>query len=162
LPDVFIATLIAKERLAGGDISAAEDALGAVGVHAFGRSWIEEDRACDLLFSLGPGKARSVLENLLPGVDVIVQGEAGRRKALLVADMDSTMITVECIDELADFAGIRAEVASVTERAMRGEIGFEAALSERVALLKGMDEDMIARCHSERVRITPGAKAFGR
>ncbi|MGZ8998902.1 MAG: phosphoserine phosphatase SerB, partial [Allosphingosinicella sp.] len=85
---MFIATLIAKERLAGGDISAAEDSLADAGIHSFGRSWIERDRACDLLFSLGPAKARSALEALLPGVDVIVQGEAGRRKALLVADMD--------------------------------------------------------------------------
>ena len=159
---MFIATLIAKERLNGGDISAAEDRLADSGVHAFGRSWIERDRACDLLFSLAPDKARSALENLLPGVDVIVQGEAGRRKALLVADMDSTMISVECIDELADFAGIKAEVSAVTERAMRGEIGFEAALTERVALLKGLDEDVIARCLAERVRITPGARALVR
>ncbi len=159
---MFIATLIAKERLAGGDISAAEDALADVGVHSFGRSWIEEDRACDVLFSLGPGKARAALEDLFPGVDVIVQGEAGRCKALLVADMDSTMIEVECIDELADFAGLRAEVAAVTERAMRGEIGFEDALAERVALLKGLEEAVIDTCRAERVRITPGARALVR
>jgi phosphoserine phosphatase len=159
---VFIATLIAKERLNGGDISAAEDALAEVDVHSFGRSWIERDCACDLLFSLGPGRARSALENLLPGVDVIVQGEARRRKSLLVADMDSTMITVECIDELADYAGLRSEISGVTERAMLGEIGFEAALAERVALLKGLDEAVIARCHAERVRITPGAEALVR
>lgn len=159
---MFIATLIAKDRLTGGDISAAEDALADAGIHTFGRSWIEEDRACDLLFSLAPAEARSALENLLRGVDVIVQGEVGRRKALLVADMDSTMISVECIDELADFAGIKAEVAAVTERAMRGEIGFEAALTERVALLEGLDESVIARCLAERVRITPGAEALVR
>jgi phosphoserine phosphatase len=154
---MFIATLIAKQRLASGDISAAEDALGQAGVHAFGRSWIEEDMACDLLFSLAPEKARAALENLLPGVDVVVQGEAGRRKELLVADMDSTMIEVECIDELADYARLRAQVAAVTERAMRGEIGFEAALAERVALLAGLEETMIDRCRAERVRLTPGA-----
>jgi phosphoserine phosphatase len=159
---MFIATLIAKERLAGGDISAAEDALAATGVQAFGRSWIEDDFACDLLFPSSPGKARAALEGLLDGVDVVVQGEAGRRKALLVADMDSTMIAVECIDELADYAGLKAEVAAVTERAMRGEIGFEAALAERVALLEGLEEETIARCHAERVRITPGAEALVR
>jgi phosphoserine phosphatase len=159
---MFIATLIAKERLSSGDISAALDALGAAGVHAFGRSWIEEDKACDLLFSLAPNKARTALEGLVAGVDVVVQGEAGRRKRLLVADMDSTMIAVECIDELADYAGLKAEVAAVTERAMLGEIAFEAALAERVALLKGLDEAVIARCHAERVRITPGARALVR
>jgi phosphoserine phosphatase len=71
--------------------------------------------------------------------------------------MDSTMIAVECIDELADYAGRRAEVAAVTERAMQGDLRFEDALAERVALLAGLDEDVIARCHAERVRITPGA-----
>jgi phosphoserine phosphatase len=159
---MFIATLIAKERLAGGDISAAGDALAAAGVHAFGRSWIEEDRACDLLFSQAPAKARLALEGLLPEVDAIVQGEASRRRRLLVADMDSTMISVECIDELADYAGLKAEVAAVTERAMRGEIAFEAALAERVALLKGLDEAAIDRCRAERVRLTPGARALVR
>ena len=90
-------------------------------------------------------------------VDVIVQPSAHRVKRLLVADMDSTMITVECIDELADYAGLKAEIAEVTERAMRGELDFEAALEARVAMLKGLDESMIDRCHDERVRIAPGA-----
>jgi phosphoserine phosphatase len=159
---MFIATLIAADRLASGEISAAEDALRDAGVHAFGRSWIEEDKACDLLFSLLPGTARRALEGRVPGVDVIVQGEAGRRKRLLVADMDSTMITVECIDELADYAGLKAEVAAVTERAMRGELAFEGALRERVALLKDLDETAIDRCREERVRLTPGARALVR
>jgi phosphoserine phosphatase len=157
---MFIATLIAADRLSSGDISAAEDALASAGVHSFGRSWIEADKACDLLFSLLPKAARRALEGLLPGVDSIVQGEAGRRKKLLVADMDSTMITVECIDELADYAGLKAEIAAVTERAMRGEIAFEPALRERVKLLKGLDLAAIDRCRDERVRLTPGARAL--
>ena len=95
-------------------------------------------------------------------VDVVVQPSAGRRKALLVADMDSTMITVECIDELADYAGIKAEVAAVTEAAMRGELDFGAALDARVALLAGLDTAMIARCLAERVTVTPGARALVR
>ena len=159
---MFIATLIAAERLSSGDISAAEDALREAGLHAFGRSWIEEDKACDLLFSMLPGTARRALEGLLPGIDVIVQGEAGRRKRLLVADMDSTMITVECIDELADYAGLKAEVAAVTERAMRGELVFEEALRARVALLKGLEEAAIDRCRADRVRLTPGARSLVR
>jgi phosphoserine phosphatase len=159
---MFIATLIAKERLASGDISVAEDALAAAGIHAFGRSWIDEERACDLLFSQAPLRARSALEGLIAGVDPIVQGEASRRRRLLVADMDSTMITVECIDELADYAGLKAEVAAVTERAMRGELRFEDALAERVALLAGLDEAVIDRCRAERVRLTPGARALVR
>lgn len=154
---MFIATLIAKDRLAGGDISAASDALAAAGAAPYGRSWIEDDKACDLLFPGEPGPARAALEGLIAGVDVVVQGEASRRRRLLVADMDSTMISVECIDELADYAGLKAEVAAVTERAMRGEIPFETALIERVALLAGLDEAAIDRCRAERVRMTPGA-----
>jgi phosphoserine phosphatase len=157
---VFIGTLIAKERLSSGDISTAQDALRAAGVHAFGRSWIEDDKACDLLFSAMPAKARTALEGLIPFADVIVQGEASRRRKLLVADMDSTMIQVECIDELADYAGLKTEVAAVTERAMRGEIPFEEALAARVALLEGLDEAAIDRCREERVRLTPGGRAL--
>ena len=154
--------MIAAERLSGGDISAAADALAAVGVEVVGRSWIEDDEACDLLFGLFPERARAALEAAVPGVDVIVQGEAGRRKKLLIADMDSTMITVECIDELADYAGLKAEVAEITERAMRGELEFEAALRARVALLKDLEESVIDRCREERVRLTPGAAALVR
>jgi phosphoserine phosphatase len=159
---MFIATLIAADRLSSGDISAAEDALAAAGVHAFGRSWIEADKACDLLFSLSLTTARSSLEGMFPRIDVVVQPEAERRPKLLVADMDSTMIQVECIDELADYAGLKAQVAAVTERAMRGELAFEAALRERVALLAGLDAAVIDRCREERVRLTPGARALVR
>jgi phosphoserine phosphatase len=159
---MFIATLIAADRLAGGDISAAESALRQAGVEPNGRSWIEPDTACDLLFGGSSSRARIALEGLSAGVDVIVQGEASRRKKLLAADMDSTIITVECIDELADYAGVKAQVAEVTERAMRGELQFEAALAERVALLAGLDEQVLARCYEERVRLTPGARALVR
>ena len=159
---MFIATLIAKQRLAGGDISSAEDRLRHAGIAPQGRSWIEADRACDLLFSGDPVRARDALEGRLGAIDTVVQGEASRRRRLLVADMDSTMITVECIDELADYAGLKAEVAQVTERAMRGEIAFEEALRARVALLAGLEEAAIDRCRAERVRPTPGACALVR
>ena len=89
---MFIATLIAADRLSSGDISAAEDALREAGGYGMGRSWVQEDKACDLLFSSAPEPIRRALEGFISGVDVIVQGEAGRRKRLLVADMDSTMI----------------------------------------------------------------------
>jgi phosphoserine phosphatase len=159
---MFIATLIAAERLSSGDISAAQDALEQAGVRSFGRSWIEDDKACDLLFSTRPALAREALEGLIDGVDVIVQGEAGRRRKLLIADMDSTMITVECIDELADYAGIKPQIAEITERAMRGELDFESALDERVGLLKGLEDAVIDRCLEERVRIAEGAQALVR
>src|SRR3546814_11936547 len=74
--------------------------------------------------------------------------------------MDSTMITVECIDELADYAGLKAQIAEVTERAMRGELDFAEALRSRVALLKGLEDEVIDLCRSERVQIMPGAKAL--
>jgi phosphoserine phosphatase len=127
-----------------------------------GRSWVESDKACDLLFSASPTTAREALDGLGLGVDLVIQGEASRRRKLLIADMDSTMIGIECIDELADYAGLKERVAAVTERAMRGELQFEQALRERVALLEGLEEQVLDRCHSERVTITPGAEALVR
>lgn len=84
----------------------------------------------------------------------------GRRKKLLIADMDSTIINVECLDELADFAGIKAEIAVITERAMRGELEFEPALRERVSKLKGLALDSLQRTYDERVQLNPGAATF--
>ena len=119
--------------------------------------WIDEDYAADITFAADPVAARNAIDGAFQGVDVVVQPAEGRVKRLLVADMDSTMITVECIDELADYAGIKPQIAAVTEAAMRGELDFESALDARVALLKGLDEGVIERCHAERVRIMPGA-----
>ena len=89
-------------------------------------------------------------------VDVVLQPHDGRRKKLFIADMDSTMIGQECIDELADYAGFRTRVAAITERAMRGEIEFEPALRERVAMLKGLPATVIEKVIAERIRLTPG------
>ena len=155
---MFIATLIAADRLTHGDISAAEDALGGVR----GRDWLEEGSACDLHLGPDQGRSRSQLEGVIAGVDVVVQPLEGRRKRLLVADMDSTMIGQECIDELADFVGRKAEVAAVTEAAMRGELDFGEALDARVALLKGLEDAVIDRCRDERVTLTPGARMLVR
>ncbi len=95
-------------------------------------------------------------------IDVCVQPFAGRRKRLFIADMDSTIIGCECLDELADFAGVKAEVAAITERAMRGEIPFEGALRERVAMLKGLPAEVLDQCYRERVRLNPGASTLVR
>jgi phosphoserine phosphatase len=89
-------------------------------------------------------------------VDMVVQPFEGRRKRLLIADMDSTMIRQECIDELADEAGVGAHVAGITARAMNGELDFEAALRERVGLLKGLPEETIARVLRDRITLMPG------
>ncbi len=157
---MFIATLIASDRLSAGDISAAMDRLAVAECAPSVNGWIDEGRAADILFGSGPDAARIALEGAFAGVDVVVQAVAGREKKLLIADMDSTMITVECIDELADYAGIKPQIAAITEAAMRGELDFEAALDARVALLAGLEEAVIDRCLAERVQIMPGAVAL--
>ena len=91
-------------------------------------------------------------------IDCIAQPTDGRLKRLLITDMDSTVITIECIDEIADYAGIKPQVAAITERAMRGEIDFPSALSERVELLKGLPEKTLQKVHDERVKFMPGAR----
>ncbi|MFI4934707.1 MAG: phosphoserine phosphatase SerB [Caulobacterales bacterium] len=103
-------------------------------------------------------KAEDAFERL--PVDICVQLVEHRRKRLLVADMDSTIIGCECLDELADFAGIRPEVAAITERAMRGELEFDDALRERVAMIAGLPLDDLQRCYDERVRLNPGARTL--
>ncbi len=95
-------------------------------------------------------------------VDWCVQPAEGRRKRLLVADMDSTIINVECLDELADYAGLKAEIAEITERAMRGELEFEGALRERVGKLKGLATTALQQAYDERVRLNPGARTLVR
>jgi phosphoserine phosphatase len=95
-------------------------------------------------------------------VDVALIPQAGRRKQLLLADMDSTIIACECLDELADFAGLKAEIAAITERAMAGELDFESALKERVSMLKGLPITALQRCYDDRVRLNPGARTFVR
>src|SRR5258708_7975054 len=91
-------------------------------------------------------------------IDIVVQPQAARRKKLFLADMDSTMIGQECIDELADFAGLKAHVSAITERAMRGEIGFEPALRERVALLKDLPVGVVDEVLKNRITLTPGGR----
>jgi phosphoserine phosphatase len=158
--DLFIATLIAAGRLAERDVDAAAARLRGAGCACDGIAFLDPGKAADLRFDGDPAAARLALEGAFDRVDVVVQPREGREKRLLVADMDSTMITVECIDELADYAGIKAEVAAVTEAAMRGELDFEGALDARVALLAGLDAGAIDRCLAERVRLMPGAEAL--
>lgn len=95
-------------------------------------------------------------------VDLAVQSVANRRKRLLIADMDSTIINVECLDELADFAGVKEQVSEITERAMRGELAFEGALRERVGMLKGLGVEALQSCYDQRVRLNPGAEILVR
>ncbi len=104
--------------------------------------------------------AKLALEDL--AVDHCVQPWEGRRKQVLIADMDSTIIGCECIDELADFAGVKDKVSTITERAMRGELDFESALRERVAMLKGLPLADLQLAYDQRVRLNPGARTFVR
>jgi len=97
-------------------------------------------------------------ESAARGADWAITPAANRRKRLLISDMDSTIIGQECLDELADFAGLKAEVSAITDRAMRGELDFAGALTQRVAMLKGLNLSALAACHAERVRLTPGAR----
>ncbi len=103
--------------------------------------------------------AATVATDGLP-VDFAVTSSENRRKRLLIADMDSTIINVECLDELADFAGVKDEVSEITERAMRGELAFEGALRERVGMLAGLSVDALQTCYDERVRLNPGARTL--
>src|SRR5580704_7015534 len=124
--------------------------------------WLFDEVAVDIPFT-GSEDIGAIVTRLneargdLP-VDIVVQPQALRRKKLFLADMDSTMIGQECIDELADFAGLKAHVAAITARAMRGEIEFESALRERVALLKGLSVSVVDEVLAKRITLTPGGR----
>ena len=152
-----VATLIAADRLNHGMLSEAADRLREAGLEPVDPEWLDADHAADIGFEGELSGGRTALSPMEAAADIAVQPVAARRKMLLVSDMDSTIITVECIDELADYAGIKAEIAEITERAMQGELDFEGALRARVALLKGLHRDNITQCIDERVRLTPGA-----
>lgn len=136
------------------------DALAGAGLAVGATAWLDEGIAADMTFAGDLGAARAALAPLTDAIDVVVQSGEHRRKSMLISDMDSTMIQIECIDELADYAGIKAQIAEVTERAMRGELDFIEALRGRVALLKDLDEAAIAACLSERVVLMPGARTL--
>ncbi|MCC4231747.1 phosphoserine phosphatase SerB [Sphingobium soli] len=159
---MFVATLVASGSMGQGDIAEAADRLRDAGCAPSDCCWLDTDKAADLFFAADPAAARAALAGMGAHIDLIVQASQTRAKALLIADMDSTMITVECIDELADYAGIKPQIADITERAMRGELDFAGALHERVALLKGLLDSAIDQCRAERVRVMPGAKALVR
>ena len=154
-----IATLIAAGRLDDRLIDKALGLLREVDPRATFRHWIDEGDAADLKFTGDLKSARWALAGL-EGLDVIVQGDEPRWRRLLIADMDSTIIGQECIDELADYAGLKDQVARITERAMQGELDFQGALRERVRLLAGLDQRALSRCLDERVEVTAGAETL--
>jgi phosphoserine phosphatase len=154
-----MATLIAAGLLDDRLIDRALGLLRELDPAAAFLHWLDEGDAADLRYSGDAKAARWALDGL-EGVDLIVQLDEPRWKRLLVADMDSTIIGQECIDELADYAGLKAKVAGITDRAMRGELDFPRALRERVRLLAGLDERALKRCLDERVRLTSGAETL--
>lgn len=124
--------------------------------------WLSPGRALDIPFDHDPAQ---VLERARhhfrdQPVDVNVVPWADRRKKLLIADMDSTIIACECLDELADMAGLKAKVSAITEKAMRGELDFADALRERVAMLKGLPLTTLERVYTERISLNPGARTL--
>lgn len=153
---MFVATLISdpeRRLLDDATVLALRDAWGGRATR-----WLSPEIAAEFGMANLPDNRWDVWAQLQSrGLDLAVQPAEGRRKALLLADMDSTMIGQECIDELACMAGVGARVAAITERAMCGDLNFEDALRARVSLLAGLDERVIAQVIAERIRPTPGA-----
>ena len=138
------------------------DALSRLGITVGGVDWLAAERACDIAFGDGDSdQVEAAVLHLLDGdaIDVFAQPLAGRRKALLLADMDSTIIAEESLDELAGFLGLKDRIAAITARAMAGELDFEAAVRERVGLLAGLPETAILETVAN-VTINPGAAAL--
>jgi len=152
-----IATLIAAGRL---DERLLDAALARLPDARFLR-WIDKGDAADIEADTDRAAIRVAYEGW-EDVDIVGHPPGPREKRLLITDMDSTMIGQECIDELADYAGVKAQVADITERAMHGELDFAGALHERVALLEGLEEGVIAQCLAERIRPNAGAETLVR
>ena len=155
---MFAISLIARPKtLDPALVSSLQSALGAVGDAV----WLSPDEAAEFPVAAPPGNLAEVRADLAGlAVDLNVVPLEGRRKQLLIADMDSTMIGQECIDELADEAGIGERVADITSRAMNGELDFEDALTERVGLLRGLDVSVINRVLETRVSHAPGGRTL--
>ena len=159
-----VATLISTRGRPALDAAAIAIAVGVLATAQDARV-LDPGIAADIPFTPGSADDKAITERLRAALkdrplDVVVQPAETRRKRLLVADMDSTMIGQECIDELADYVGLKAHVAAITERAMRGEIAFEPALRERVALLKGLPLSAVDEVIKNRITLTPGGSAL--
>ncbi|MDJ0859061.1 MAG: phosphoserine phosphatase SerB [Dinoroseobacter sp.] len=152
---MYIATLLTNPAAPKLEASLVESLRNAWGGGE--AAWLAPDEAAEFEIEALPDTLWEVWEDLQRlEVDLVVQPKDGRRKAMLLADMDSTMIQQECIDELADEAGVGARVADITARAMNGELDFEGALRERVGLLKGLDAAVIDRVLQTRITLMPG------
>ena len=154
---MYVATLLTNPKtpsLDGALIDALRNAWGGGDIQ-----WLSPDEAAEFTLPAVPENRWDVWADLQKlGVDLAVQPAQGRRKKMLLADMDSTMIQQECIDELADEAGVGERVKDITARAMNGELDFEGALTERVGLLKGLDVSVIDRVLNQRITLMPGGR----
>ncbi|MGR3635614.1 MAG: phosphoserine phosphatase SerB [Shimia sp.] len=156
---MFVATLLTAPCKPSLDPALVESLRNAWG--GGDALWLAPDEAAEFSLAQMPDNRWDVWANLQGmGVDLVIQPAEGRRKKMLLADMDSTMIEQECIDELADEAGVGDRVKDITARAMNGELDFDDALTERVGLLKGLDESVIAKVLAERITLMPGGPAL--
>ncbi|MGC4023855.1 MAG: phosphoserine phosphatase SerB [Mesorhizobium sp.] len=156
----LIVTLISNPAARALSSDLAAKAASAIGANS--PDWLGADIACDLVPdpALTAAECNGRVAEVLSGqpIDIVVHEATTRRKKLLIADMDSTMIDQECIDELADEVGVKEHVAAITARSMNGEIAFEPALRERVALLKGLDAGVIDRIIAKRITLAAGGR----
>lgn len=154
----------ARPVIDAGLLDAVRDKLEDLGGIAGTPDWLAPGIACDLACAgVSPAEAAPAIRTVIGNapVDLVIHEEREeRRRKLLIADMDSTIITVECLDEIADFAGRKKEVAAITEQAMRGELEFEAALRARIGMLGPLPEATLATAYAERVKLMPGAQAL--
>ena len=156
---MFVVTLLTNPESPALERATVESLRNAWGGGA--ARWLNPGVAAEFDLDTVPENRWEVWEGLQAlRVDMVVQRAEGRRKRLLIADMDSTMIRQECIDELADEAGVGAHVAAITARAMNGDLDFEAALRERVGLLKGLPEAVIGQVLRDRITLMPGGPAL--
>ena len=159
---MLIARLIAEQETLGDNLALAMELIEARDWEVAGAGMLD---TCEDVLELevvegNPAGIRQILDQCFPDCDLLLSDGTIELPQLFVSDMDSTMIGQECIDELADFAGLKDRVAAITERAMQGELDFEAALRERVALLAGLDESAIHACLADRITAMSGAKVL--
>ncbi len=161
----YVTTIIAPDKaslLSQDDINSMAERLNAIGADCVETDWLEEDTACDIYHTQLPNA--DLLTPLHGEIqetgDIVTQPMAHRHKKLLISDMDSTMIHQECIDELADYLGIKDKVAMITERAMNDELDFKQALRERVKLLEGLPTSALEEVYDTRISLMDGAKTL--
>ncbi|MDF8331654.1 phosphoserine phosphatase SerB [Novosphingobium cyanobacteriorum] len=159
---MIIARLIADPETLGDNLALAMEMIEARDWEVAGAGMLE---FCTNVLELevvegNPAGIRQILDQCFPDSDLLLSTVPFETPRLFVSDMDSTMIGQECIDELADFAGLKDRIAAITERAMQGELDFESALRERVGLLKDLPEDAIRQCLDERIRPMDGARTL--